>query len=131
MRKIIRTDKAPQFPHRALSQGVETEQFVFTSAMAFDHHTRTRMATATSVAEETRICLEAIRAILGEAGCGMSDIVKTTVYLTDRAFHNEMDEVYGKYWPNGDYPSRCTLVTGIGGNCRVEIDVVAVKPRSR
>jgi len=129
MRKIIHTDKAPQFPHRALSQGVETEQFVFTAGMAFDHRTRTRMEAAKTIADETRICLEAIQAILKEAGCDMSDVVKTTCYLSDRAFHNEFDEAYGKFWPNGDYPTRCTFVVGIGGNCRVEIDAVAVKRR--
>ncbi len=131
MRRIIRTDKAPEFPHRALSQGVETEQFVFTAGMAFDHRTRTRMEAAKTVADETRICMEAIRTVLGEAGCTLGDIVKTTIYIADKAYHNEVDEAYGKFWPNGDYPTRCTFVVGIGGNCRVEIDVIAVKPRSR
>jgi 2-iminobutanoate/2-iminopropanoate deaminase len=73
--------------------------------------------------------MEAIQAILKEAGCDLSDVVKTTCYLSDRAFHNEFDEAYGKFWPNGDYPTRCTFVVGIGGNCRVEIDAVAVKRR--
>ena len=36
------------------------------------------------VAEQTESCLRNVAAILGQAGLKMSDVVKTTVFLTDR-----------------------------------------------
>lgn len=56
-------------------------------------------------------------------------MVKTTVYLADRSYYPAMNEAYREFWQEGDYPARCTFYVGIGGECRVEIDVVAVKPR--
>jgi 2-iminobutanoate/2-iminopropanoate deaminase len=128
MRRIIATDQAPLYDDAyPLSQGVETETMVFANGMAFDTETRTRMAAAASIADETRIVLDALAAILADAGCGLGDVVKTTVYLSERAFYDEMNAVYRTYWATGDYPTRATVYVGIGSECRVEIDAVAVK----
>jgi 2-iminobutanoate/2-iminopropanoate deaminase len=129
VRKILSTDKAPTFKKYALSQGVETESYVFTAGMAFDEHLEKRMEAAESIQDETRICLRAIDSVLAEAGCSLRDVVKTTVYLTDRAHYSAMNEAYREFWREGDYPARCTFYVGIGGDCRVEIDAIAVKPR--
>jgi 2-iminobutanoate/2-iminopropanoate deaminase len=129
VRKILSTDKAPTFKKYALSQGVETDSYVFTAGMAFDEHLGTRMEAAQTIQDETRICLRAIDSILAEAGCSLKDVVKTTVYLADRSYYAAMNEAYREFWREGDYPARCTFYVGIGGDCRVEIDVVAVKPR--
>jgi 2-iminobutanoate/2-iminopropanoate deaminase len=132
MRRIIRVPEGPQYDENwPLSQGVETEQFVFANGMAFDNATRTRMAGADTIANETRIVMEAITAMLADAGASMRDIVKTTVYLSDRGFYNEMNSVYSTYWAPGDYPTRATVYVGIGSECRVEVDVVAVKGSAR
>jgi 2-iminobutanoate/2-iminopropanoate deaminase len=129
MRRVITTSRAPLFDDSCpLSQGVETETTVYANGMAFDVQTRTRMVAAETIADETRIVLESLAAILEEAGCSLGDVVKTTVYLSDRAFYDEMNSVYRTYWAPGDYPTRATIYVGIGSECRVEIDVVAVKP---
>jgi 2-iminobutanoate/2-iminopropanoate deaminase len=39
-----------------------------------------------------------------------------------------MNSVYRTYWEPGKYPTRATVYVGIGSDCRVEIDAVAVKP---
>jgi 2-iminobutanoate/2-iminopropanoate deaminase len=129
MRRIIRVPEGPQYDDSyPLSQGVETETMVFANGMAFDNDTRTRMPEAVTIADETRIVLEALRAILADAGCSIADIVKTTVYLSERSFYDEMNSVYRAYWEPGEFPTRATVYVGIGSECRVEIDVVAVKP---
>jgi 2-iminobutanoate/2-iminopropanoate deaminase len=40
-----------------------------------------------------------------------------------------MNREYRKHWREGDEPVRCSLFVGLGADCRVEIDAVAVKPR--
>ncbi|MET0672824.1 MAG: RidA family protein [Mycetocola sp.] len=129
MRRIIRVPAGPQYDDSyPLSQGVETETMVFANGMAFDNDTRTRMAAASTIADETRIVLDALEAILSDAGASLADVVKTTVYLSEQAFYDEMNSVYRDYWAPGQFPTRATVYVGIGSECRVEIDVVAVKP---
>ncbi len=132
MRRVIRVADAAQYDASyPLSQGVETETMVFANGMAFDLATETRMAAAETIADETRIVLDSLAAVLADAGCGLADVVKTTVYLTERAHYQEMNSVYRTYWEPGDYPTRATVYVGIGSECRVEIDAIAVKPARR
>lgn len=129
MRRIIRVPEGPQYDDSyPLSQGVETETMVFANGMAFDNDSRTRVAEAVTIADETRIVLDALQAILGDAGASLDDVVKTTVYLSEREFYDEMNTVYRQYWAPGEFPTRATVYVGIGSQCRVEIDVIAVKP---
>ena len=129
MRRIIRVPQGPQYDDSyPLSQGVETETMVFANGMAFDNETRTRMVEAETIADETRLVLDALAAILADAGCGIADIVKTTVYLSDTSYYDDMNSVYRTFWEPGQFPTRATVYVGIGSQCRVEIDVVAVKP---
>jgi 2-iminobutanoate/2-iminopropanoate deaminase len=129
VRRIIRVPEGPQYDESyPLSQGVETETMVFANGMAFDNDSRTRMASAVTIADETRIVLDALAAILADAGASLADVVKTTVYLSDRSFYDEMNSIYRTYWAPGEFPTRATVYVGIGSECRVEIDVIAVKP---
>jgi len=128
VRRIIRVPQGPQYDESyPLSQGVETETMVFANGMAFDNATRTRMAEAVTIADETRLVLDSLQAVLGDAGASLADVVKTTVYLSERSFYDEMNSVYREYWAPGEFPTRATVYVGIGSECRVEIDVVAVK----
>jgi 2-iminobutanoate/2-iminopropanoate deaminase len=132
MRRIIRVAEGPQYDETyPLSQGVETDTLVFANGMAFDNDTRTRIAAAVTIADETRIVLDALAAILADAGCSLADVVKTTVYLSEREHYDEMNSVYRQYWSPGDYPTRATVYVGIGSQCRVEIDVIAAKRAAR
>jgi 2-iminobutanoate/2-iminopropanoate deaminase len=131
MRRIIRVAEGPQYDDSyPLSQGVETETLVFANGMAFDNDTRTRMAEAVTIADETRIVLDSLQAVLRAGGASLADVVKTTVYLSDRSAYDEMNSVYTQYWQPGQFPTRATVYVGIGSECRVEIDVVAVKSAS-
>ena len=128
MRRIIRVPEGPQYDDSyPLSQGVETENLVFVNGMAFDNETRTRMAAASSIAEETKIVIEAMAAMLADAGCTLDDVAKTTVYLAERSYYDEMNSVYRTYWAPGEFPTRATIYVGLGSECRVEIDAIAVK----
>jgi 2-iminobutanoate/2-iminopropanoate deaminase len=128
VRRIIRVAEGPQYDDSyPLSQGVETETMVFANGMAFDNDTRTRMAQAVTIEDETRLVLDALQAILADAGCSLADVVKATVYLSEREYYDDMNAVYREYWAPGQFPTRATVYVGIGSQCRVEIDVIAVK----
>lgn len=111
-----------------LSLGAATDRYVFAGAMALDIESRRRMPEADTIADETRICLEALEKIIEEAGCTRRDIVKVTAYLSDDAYRREFWETYKEFFDPGPFPARCTFVVGIAGDCRVELDSVAVRP---
>jgi enamine deaminase RidA (YjgF/YER057c/UK114 family) len=76
--------------------------------------------------KQTQQCLDNIRALIEEAGGTMKDIVKCTVYVTDRAYWQPMNEVYFKNFTD-DPPHRVScIVQGLGSpDCLVEIDATA------
>ena len=86
---------------------------------------------ADDVSEQTALALRHVAAILAEAGGGLGDVVKTTVYLTDLAGDfPAMNEVYGRAFA-GSAPARATVgVAALPLGARVEIEAVAVvRPR--
>ncbi|MFA3877976.1 RidA family protein [Streptomyces sp. MMCC 100] len=116
------------YPRYGMTPGVATKDLVFAGGMALDLDTLRRKKEADTVAEETRIALEEIRGILEAAGCGLRDIVKTTCYLSDDAYRKEFWKAYTEVFAPGPFPARSTFVAGIAGDCRVEIDAIALRP---
>ena len=79
-----------------------------------------------TVAEQTEQVLKNVAAVLAGAGLGMTDVVKTTVYLADMKDFQEMNAVYARYFPDSP-PARTTIAAaGLPRGARVEIDAVAV-----
>jgi enamine deaminase RidA (YjgF/YER057c/UK114 family) len=117
------------YPKYGLNPGVAANGFVFAGGMALDLHTLKRLPEADTIANETRLCLKEIEDVLAAAGCTLRDIVKITCYLSDDAYRREFWEAYTEVFKPGPYPARCTFVVGIAGDCRVELDAVAVQPK--
>jgi 2-iminobutanoate/2-iminopropanoate deaminase len=80
------------------------------------------------IAAETARALDNLAAVLGAAGLGLDDVVKTTVFLADLAEVGAMNEVYGgRFAP--PYPARATVqVAALPAGARVEIEAIAVRP---
>lgn len=129
MTKFLNPRNAP-FPKYGLNPGAAANGMVFAGGMALDFDTMARRADATSIADETRLCLEEIEEIIAEAGCTRRDIVKVTAYLSDDAYRAEFWGAFKAFFDPGPYPARCTFTVGIAGGCRVELDAVAVQPRA-
>ena len=68
-----------------------------------------------------------VKQLLEEAGSGLQDICKITVYVTDRAYRNAVYKTIGK-WLKGVYPVSTGLI--VQGLARpewvMEIEVIAV-----
>jgi 2-iminobutanoate/2-iminopropanoate deaminase len=70
--------------------------------------------------------MDNLKAVLAAAGGGFSDVVKTTIYLTDLGDFAKVNEVYGRYF-TAPFPARATVqVAALPRGARVEIEAVAV-----
>lgn len=80
------------------------------------------------IAAETRAVLDNVRKCLEMAGAGMADVVKTTVWLRDRADFAAFNAVYGEYFPH-EPPARSTAESRLMIDIAVEIEAIAYAPR--
>lgn len=83
--------------------------------------------TGGSIEDQTRACLDGLKSILVEAGCDLSDVVKSMVWLKNREDFGGFNEVYSKYFPV-EPPTRSALVSDFLIDILVEIECVAYKP---
>lgn len=80
-----------------------------------------------TVQEQAAQSLKNIRSILKENDMTMSNVIKTTVFLSDLADFAAVNDVYAEYFQE-PYPARsCVQVAGIPKGCRLEIECIAVK----
>lgn len=122
-KEIIATDKAPAAigPY---SQGVAAGGFVFFSGqIPLDPVTgEIRGDTAAEQAEQVMANIEAV---LDAAGLGFSDIVKTTIFLTDLGDFATVNEIYGRRFAQAP-PARSTVqVAALPRGAKIEIETIA------
>jgi 2-iminobutanoate/2-iminopropanoate deaminase len=71
--------------------------------------------------------MAALTTQLESAGASLSTVLKATVFITDPASFDEMNEIYSRHFAE-PYPARTTLVTELAlPELLVEIEVVARK----
>jgi 2-iminobutanoate/2-iminopropanoate deaminase len=78
-----------------------------------------------SFADQLRLVLDHIRNILESAGSSMDEVRKMTVFLKDRAYRTEYDEIFRTYFKKG-FPARSTVVVSLmKEEFLVEIEAIA------
>lgn len=84
--------------------------------------------TPTDIQDQTDLVLGNIGSILSELGLGYTDVVKTTVFLSDIRDFALFNEVYAKYF-GSEPPARSTFQVGAlpAPQYRVEIEVIAAR----
>jgi|AntDeeMetagen681_2_1112603.scaffolds.fasta_scaffold09209_1 2-iminobutanoate/2-iminopropanoate deaminase len=83
-----------------------------------------------SPGEQTRRTLENIDAVLRAGDASLDDIVKTTVYLKDMRYYDEVNDVYGELLSE-PYPARSAFeVVKLPVDIDVEIEAVAARPET-
>ena len=80
-----------------------------------------------SIEEQTRAAIEGIRSILHEAGCELSDVVKSTVWLKNREDFAGFNKVYAEFFTE-QQPARSALVCDFLVDVLVEIECIAYRP---
>lgn len=75
---------------------------------------------------QAELCFQNIEAILGEAGLGLSDIVRINTYVTDRAFLRPYMDVRDRLFTSPAPASTLMIVSGFARpEFKVEIEVIA------
>jgi 2-iminobutanoate/2-iminopropanoate deaminase len=124
-KKIIKTGDAPQAigPY---SQAVEAGGFVFISGQ-IPIDPKSGNLLQIDIKGQARQVMDNAKAILSAAGCGMSQVVKVTIYLKNMADFAAVNEVYSGYFPS-EPPARATVeVSRLPKEVVIEMDFVAWK----
>jgi len=103
--KISKVDGVPS-PQASYSVYSQVGNLIFVAGqVAIDPNTGD---IPNNFADQCRLILDSIKIILKSAGTSMENILKTTVFLRDRAYHSEFDQIYKGYFQNG-FPARSTI----------------------
>ena len=79
------------------------------------------------IQEETHQVMQNLKAILSEAGMGFSNVIKTTIFITDMHQFGEINAIYGKYFED-NFPARETVqVSALPKFVNVEISMIAMQ----
>ena len=123
MKKVIATPDAPAAvgPY---SQAVAVGGLLFCAGQIPLDPATGEIVAGDVAAQTERVCAN-IAAVLKAGGMTFTNVVKTTVFLTDMANFGAMNAVYAKYF-NEPFPARSTVaVVGLPRGAMVEIEVVA------
>ena len=122
--KAIHTDNAPKAlgPY---SQAIKAGNMVFCSGQV-PINPSTNNFVEGGIKEQTRQALLNAQNILRQAGLELSNVVKTTVFLSDMNDFVAMNEVYAEFF-SMPYPARSAVaVKTLPKNALVEIECIAI-----
>lgn len=124
MNKAVSTTNAPAAigPY---SQAIQANKTIYVSGQ-IPIDPATGEFAGEDIAAQTRQSLTNIRQILAAAGADMTNVVKTTVLLSDIADFAAMNEVYAEFFAE-PYPARAAFqAAAIPKGAKVEIEAIAV-----
>jgi len=125
MKEVINTSLAPS-PIGPYNQAVRAGNMLFVSGqIAIIPETGTLVEG--DIHAETTQVMANIEAILKASGFGFSDVVKTSIFLSDMGLFVEVNTIYATYFDE-NAPARETIAAKeLPKNVNVEISVIAYK----
>jgi 2-iminobutanoate/2-iminopropanoate deaminase len=123
-KQIIQTEKG-FLSKSPLSQAVKMGNMIFISGQV-PVDSKTMQVVSEDFAIQTRHVLDSIQGIVEAAGGSLQRIVKTTVFLTDMARFQEMNEIYKTYFPEEPPARTCLGVKELPRKSQIEIEAIAV-----
>jgi 2-iminobutanoate/2-iminopropanoate deaminase len=124
-KQIINTTGAPA-PIGPYNQAMKVGDFLFVSGQ-IPMDAATGEIVKSGIQDETEKVMENLAAILKEAGMDFSNVVKSSIFITDMNQFALINEVYAKYFPE-NAPARETVqVAALPKFVNVEISVIACK----
>jgi 2-iminobutanoate/2-iminopropanoate deaminase len=122
---VINTSSAPE-PIGPYNQAIQANNMLFISGQVCIDPVNGQLKNK-DLQEETHQVMHNLKAILQQAGMTFSNVVKTTIFLTDMHRFGEINEIYGKYFSDS-FPARETVqVSALPKFVNVEISMIAVK----
>ncbi|MCL4364082.1 Rid family detoxifying hydrolase [Patescibacteria group bacterium] len=105
------------------SQTVKANGLVFCSGQIGIDPTTNEIVVG--IEAQTNRVLKNLRLILADAGSGLNQVVKTTIYLVNMADYAKVNEIYGQYFGKIK-PARATVgVSSLPKGVLIELDAVA------
>ena len=123
--KMVNTDRAPKAvgPY---SQAVRAGNILFCSGqIPLDPASGELKLFDGDAAEQAKLVMENLKAVLAAEGLSFRDVAKTTIFLSSMENFGKVNEVYASYF--GDYtPARaCVEVAKLPKGVDVEIEAIA------
>ena len=129
-KQVIKTANAPE-PIGPYSQAILYDNMLFISGQVALKPGTTEIIN-NDISEETHQVMRNLQAILTEAKMDFSNVIKTTIFLSDMALFGQVNDIYSTYFDTGltgdkiDFPARETVaVKGLPKNANVEISMIA------
>ena len=123
MKSALNSKSAPS-PIGPYSQGIEAGAVYCSGQVGLDPSTGTLVE---GIVAQTSRALSNLDAVLKAAGMGLSNVVKTTVFMVDLGEFAQMNEEYAKHFA-APFPARSTVqVAALPKGAKVEIEAIAVR----
>lgn len=106
-----------------LSRAIKAGGFVFVAGIP-PHDPETAQIVRGDIETQTRRVLENLKLTLEAAGSSLDRVVKTTVFCTNVAYFNDINEIYRQYFPQ-EPPTR-TFVTVGSWPHKFDIEIEAI-----
>lgn len=126
MKKIIQTPNAPA-PIGPYNQGILSGNTLYTSGQIAINPATGELELG-SIAEETELVMQNLKAVLEAAEMTFENVIKTSIFISDMNNFAEINRVYGSYFDEATAPARETVeVANLPKFVNVEISMIAVK----
>jgi 2-iminobutanoate/2-iminopropanoate deaminase len=125
VKRPVRTENAPApFQGAPYSQGIVHGDLVFVSGQLGVDPASGEVVEG-GIGPQTEQVMKNLGSILDEAGSGLANVLKATIFLADLGDFAAMNEVYGRY-VGEPFPARATFqVAALPSGVLVEIEVIA------
>ena len=121
----IETNSAPK-PVGPYNQAVLVENWLYCSGqIALDPSTGVMIGNG-NIEEETRQVLKNLMAVVEAAGGESSNVIRTTIYLTDLNDFAKVNAIYAETFGGSASPARaCVEVSNLPKGGKIEVDCIA------
>ncbi|WP_213975784.1 RidA family protein [Tepidanaerobacter acetatoxydans] len=125
MKKVINTNLAPKAigPY---SQAIMLEDLLFASGQIAIDPKKGEIVEGGIEAQTSQV-MENIKNILSAAEMDFSNIVKTTIFLTDLNNFSIVNDIYGSYFTKEPPARSCVEISRLPKGALIEIEVIAHK----
>ena len=125
MRRVVETERAPK-PIGPYSQAIDTGGIVFCAGQIGLDPATGKLVAGGSEAEAER-AIANLAAVLDAVGLRLTDVVKTTLFLTDLADGPAVGKIYAAHFP-APHPARSTVqVAALPAGAHVELEAIAIR----
>ncbi|MFO7152838.1 MAG: RidA family protein [Bacillota bacterium] len=123
MKQVIKTEKAPKAigPY---SQAIMIGDFLFASGQIAINPATGEIVEG-GIEAQTKQVMENVKNILQAAGMDFSNVVKTTVFITNMNDFAKVNEIYATYFTENPPARSCVEVSKLPKGALIEVEVIA------